>query len=186
MRLSILICSIESRNMSLKRLYDSLYYQLTPENKHLVEILIEVDNKRITTGAKRNILLWKAKGDYICYIDDDDNVTDDYVELILNAIETNPDCVGTCGWYSVDGGAKTKWMLSKDYEDHDDGGILYRRTNHLSPVKRELALLALFPDKSNAEDKEYSQRLNPFLKTEVVIDKPIYHYDYSTMNKQYV
>jgi hypothetical protein len=44
----------------------------------------------------------------------------------------------------------------------------------------------MFPDKSNAEDKEYSERLNKHLKTEVIIESPIYHYDFSTHNKQYV
>jgi hypothetical protein len=63
--------------------------------------------------------------------------------------------------------------------------VFFRRANHLSPVKRELALQAMFPDQSNAEDKEYSGRLNPFLKTEVKIDKSIYHYDFKNYDKEY-
>jgi len=43
----------------------------------------------------------------------------------------------------------------------------------------------MFPDQSNAEDREYSSRLNPFLKTEVKIDKSIYHYDYKNYDKEY-
>jgi hypothetical protein len=55
----------------------------------------------------------------------------------------------------------------------------------LTPVKRELALQAMFPDKSNAEDKEYSSRLNPFLKIEVEIKELVYHYDYRSYDKEY-
>ena len=84
-----------------------------------------------------------------------------------------------------------RWKLSKDYQDENKYSeefnqiIYFRRTNHLTPVKRELALQAMFPDKSNGEDQEYSGRLNPFLKTEVKIDKSIYHYDFKSYDKEY-
>jgi hypothetical protein len=48
-----------------------------------------------------------------------------------------------------------KWRLSKDFIDEDriDSNIgeivFFRRANHLTPVKKELALQAMFPDKSN-------------------------------------
>jgi len=43
----------------------------------------------------------------------------------------------------------------------------------------------MFPDKSNAEDKEYSSRLNPFLQSEVEIKELVYHYDYRSYDKEY-
>ena len=55
-----------------------------------------------------------------------------------------------------------------------------------SGMRIDLFLAAMFPDKSNAEDKAYSERLNPFLRTEVSIPQPIYHYKYSSQNKEYV
>jgi hypothetical protein len=57
MTLSILICSLWERAGDLARLLRVLDPQLTPD----VELLIEVDNREKTTGAKRNILLEKAK-----------------------------------------------------------------------------------------------------------------------------
>jgi hypothetical protein len=45
-------------------------------------------------------------------------------------------------------------------------------------VRRELALQAGFPEVAFAEDYEYSMRLLPLLKTEVLITEPMYHYDY--------
>jgi len=181
MILSILICSLFKRSEKLAGLLAQIYRQWLPG----VEVLIEIDNKDITTGQKRNRLLFRAKGDYVVFIDDDDHIMDSYLSDILTALESRPDCVGMEGEYSVDGGTRIPWKLSKNYYDHDFEGVLYRRTNHISPVKRELALMAQFPDKSNAEDKAYSEKLIKLLKTEVFIPKKLYHYDYSTRNKEY-
>lgn len=191
MKLSILIRSLFIRDAEVKNLLSNLYTQIVKGNYYFdVEVLVNRDNKEITSGAKANLLLNQAQGKYIVFIDDDDDVSDDYIQLILEAIESDADCIGTKGTYSINGGGQTEWELSKDYHDHDsyiNGKLFFfRRTNHISPVKRELALQAMFPDKSNAEDKAYSEKLHKLLKTEVKIDKQIYHYKYSTHNKQYV
>jgi glycosyltransferase involved in cell wall biosynthesis len=188
MKLSILIPSLFKRQSLLDSLLSELNKQITECNAHSeVEVIVKQDNKEVTTGEKRNQLLELAKGEYIVFIDDDDEIYFNYLLLILEAIETNVDCIGTQGHYSINGSHKTLWKLSKDYADHDgNDGILYRRANHLSPVKRVHALNAKFPHISNAEDKAYSERLNKYLKTETVIDFPIYHYKYSSYNKEYV
>ena len=63
-------------------------------------------------------------------------------------------------------------------EWHQSGGIYYRTPNHISPVKRELALQAGFPEIAFGEDHEYSKRLLPLLKTETIIKENLYHYDF--------
>jgi glycosyltransferase involved in cell wall biosynthesis len=175
----------------LNSLLANLYTQMVKLNAYFeVEILVNRDNKQITSGAKANELLLAASGKYIVFIDDDDEVSENYIQLILEAIKTDADCIGTCGTYSIDGGRQIRWRLSKDYTDQDyyEGSelIYLRRTNHISPVKRELALMAMFPNKSNAEDKEYSERLHKHLRTEEKIQQPIYHYKYSSQNKEYI
>lgn len=186
MKLSVLIPSLEKRQEQLFSLLSELYSQIIKHNLYLdVEVLLNIDNKKHSTGVKRNQLLDIASGEYIVYIDDDDEVYSNYLISIIRAMESKPDCIGTTGHYSVDGGGKLTWILRKDYTDHDRDGILYRRTNHISPVKRSIALLAMFPDKSNAEDKEYSERLNKYLHTETIIEEPIYHYKYQSHGKEY-
>ena len=191
MKLSILIRSLYKREAMLNSLLANLYTQIIKGSHYFnVEVLVNRDNKEITSGEKANELLRTASGQYIVFIDDDDEVADNYIQLILDAAKTDSDCIGTNGTYSVDGGSSIRWFLSKDYEDvdHNIGSefVFRRRTNHISPVKRELALLAMFPNISNGEDKEYSRRLNPFLKTEEKIMQPVYHYKYSTSKKEYV
>jgi len=53
-----------------------------------VELLYLLDNKRRPVGAKRNDLLSIAHGEYISFIDDDDEVATDYVQKIYRSITT--------------------------------------------------------------------------------------------------
>ena len=97
--LSILICHLESRKEMLDRLMACLDRQKNAD----VEILIETDNGKdnggLARGAKRNKLLYNARGRYICYVDDDDLVSDGsehpaYIPSIFEALERGPvfDC----------------------------------------------------------------------------------------------
>lgn len=173
-RLSILICSLEERSDQLKTLLVDLNRQKTDQ----VEILTNIDNRKHTVGAKRNDLLLRATGDYIAYIDDDDKVSEDYVAKILQAIESNPDCVGIEGVISFSSsGIVRKFIHSIQYDSwFTKGEIYYRCPNHLSPVRRALALKTMFPNISVGEDRVYSEKLRPSLTSEVHIPNPIYYY----------
>ncbi len=185
MRLSILICSLESRNHLLQELLDTLNKQILPD----VEILTNIDNRQKSTGKKRQELLNLSQGEYVVFIDDDDSVPDYYISKLLTALESNPDCVSICGTMTTNGAKEIGWRLSKDYENitiTENGKPFYlRKTNHITAVKRNIATLVGFPDKSNAEDKYYSDGINQYLKTESIIKQPMYHYKYETTNKQY-
>lgn len=180
MKLSILICHLPHRNM--EELMNVLTNQLTPECE------IKIDNRvGVSTGTKRNDLLKEAIGKYVVYIDDDDQVPEYYVSEMLQACASDADCFAINGIMTTDGQHETKWYLSKDFKNEDkiEGNktVYYRHTNHITGVKREIALAAGFPDKSNAEDKHYSDRL--VLRTEYKIESPMYHYRFSSHNKSY-
>jgi glycosyltransferase involved in cell wall biosynthesis len=142
-RLSILICSLNSRAHLLKRLRAVLDPQLTDE----VEVIVNVDDGQLSIGDKRNALLKEATGDYIAFIDDDDMVRTTYVPNILTAILTDPDCVGIEGIMTTNGSTSGRLFIhSLRYHIwFEDNGVYYRNPNHLSPVKRELALKTGFP-----------------------------------------
>ncbi len=173
-KLSVLICSLHKRKALLKRLLDILNKQKTDE----IEILVDCDDGIITTGEKRNKLLHKAKGDYVTFIDDDDVVSNDYISKILKAVKSNPDCCGIEGEVIFTlKNRKKKFIHSIKYNHwFEENGVYYRCPNHISPVKRSLALKAGFPNINREEDKAYSLRLRPYLKTEKRIEGVIYHY----------
>ena len=187
MTLSILICSLESRKYLLEDLLIELYRQAFGTEG--IEILTYVDNKQLSTGYKRQALINEATGKYIIFIDDDDWVEPYYIEELLKASESDADCFAINGWITTNGRNKMQWFLSKDNanETKFKNGVPYylRKTNHITAVKKELALKAGFPDKSNAEDKFYSDRVAPLCKTEYKIEKPLYFYKFITTNKEY-
>ncbi len=56
-----------------------------------VEVLMLTDNRKRTIGAKRQSLLDVARGEFVAYVDDGDEVSLDYVDQIVKAIMCNPD-----------------------------------------------------------------------------------------------
>lgn len=189
MILSILIPVTPHHEEKFSLLYHHLDQQIKDNNE--VEILHTHSPAAIhggpTTGSKRQKLLQESTGEYVVFIDADDWVPEYYVDEMLRACASGCDCVAINGIMTTDGAHEVKWYLSKDMQNRDviDNGrtVYHRHTNHITAVKREIALRAGFPDKSNAEDKYYSDRLQ--LMTEFKIDKPMYHYKFTTHNKQY-
>jgi len=188
MKLSILICTILDRDTSFRKLLSVLTSQQTDE----VEILSECDTGQMSTGAKRNLLLQRATGDYICFVDDDDMVSDDYVSLILKELESEPDCVGITVAKTKDGMPfrrlvksleclKTQWIWNYNQLNNTQ----YMIPDHLTPVRREIALKVGFKDISKGEDTVYSIGILPYLHIEKVITKPIYFYDLQIVEKRY-
>lgn len=89
LKFSILILSIPSRIQYLTPLLDKLVKQIG--DREDVEIISLMDNKSLGIPEKRNELMKLARGTYLAWIDDDDDVTDNYVEKILETINNNPD-----------------------------------------------------------------------------------------------
>lgn len=175
MKLSILIPSTKSRQDMTDKLIIHLQNQCINCD---VEILLDWHEDNCI-GIKRNNLLSNAIGEYIVFVDSDDQISDNYVSEILWATKPSPDCIGINGTITTNGQNKRQWFISKEYGHwHEANGVYYRTPNHISPVKRELALQAGFPEITFGEDAEYSRRLLPFLKSEIIITQPIYHYDF--------
>ena len=86
---SILILSIPSR---IEKYLISLYNKMLEQTKNYpeVEILCLIDNKSMTIGEKRQALLDSARGKWIAFMDDDDDITDDYMSTIINTIKEKP------------------------------------------------------------------------------------------------
>ena len=172
-KLSILICSIEER----KDLLDRLLYRLKLQEDDRIEILTEVDDRKMTIGAKRNILMKRASSKYVAFIDDDDLVSFDYVRKILKATKQEPDCCGMEGIITFRGKYPCKFIHSKKHKMWSQkDGVYYRPPNHLNPIKKEIARHFPFPELNKYEDRNYSTRAYSHLKSEVYINSPIYFY----------
>jgi len=193
MILSILIPTVPQRANLFLELHTEIMNQLELCNAFgLVELVIDdapVGSK--TTGQKRNELIDKAQGEYVWFIDDDDMIMPNAIKNILTALEQKPDALAINGIMTTNGRDRRTWYISKDndyFTDYSSGQeIYYRSTNHITPIKKEIAKSIKFEDKSNFEDYAYCMELKKFnlIKTEVKIDEPVYHYRYINYDKLY-
>jgi glycosyltransferase involved in cell wall biosynthesis len=176
--LSILICHIPEREAKLGQLYNVLIPQVRKRND--VEVLVNsIPRGKITVGEKRNLLLQSAKGKYVCFIDDDDLVSAGYIEKIMEAAKLNRDCIGFAGLYRRPGRSDwtfrhsitvNRWCRDKVKR------IYFRSPNHLNPIKREIALSVGFKPINVGEDKDFSDRIKPLIRSECFIESVIYIY----------
>jgi len=173
--LSILICSLDRR----KHLLDRLVECLRPQLSEAIEVLVETDDGLMTIGEKRNLLVSRSSGRWVCFVDDDDLVSDDYCPSILKALESEPDCVGFIGRITVDGNERVWKHFHHSIRNtswFEKNGHFFRCPNHLNPIRRELVVQVPFPHRSFGEDHDFSLRIYPLLKSEVFIDKVLYRY----------
>ena len=178
-KLSILVCTIEKRKQLLDNLISIIQPQL--DNNLQVECVVVSDKGTMPIGMKRNILIGEASGEYICFIDDDDIVGNDYVERILNALQSSPDVVVFDAFRFENGKPDRVVKYGIEYaKDYHDKNAYYRLPNHLMVVKKDIADKVPFKPKNFGEDSDYAQRLKPHLKTQERINEILYQYLYVT------
>jgi hypothetical protein len=183
--LSILICTTLDRRELFKKLYLELFTQARNLN---VEVIYEEDAKQISVGAKRQKLLLRAQGKHIVYFDSDDWPFPYYVSEILKALEDEPDCVGFLIHMTTNGRKPQVCCHSLQYptwkgdgKTKIDGYDYVRNVTHFNPICRDLALQVGFKDIRFGEDRLYSDAVTQLCKTEVFINKKLFHYRYSNL-----
>lgn len=173
MRLSILIPALESRP------WNHIYGKLLQQATNRVEVLVDVDNGQDSSGIKRQRLLEKAQGEYIVYVDDDDDISDYYVSSILKALESEPDVLGINLLFFRNGVRRELWKFG-DYKNNRPKGKMC--INHLCPWRREIARkVAWCPSLGNMDDHLWFQPLyhSPLPLKVNRLDEAIYRYMYN-------
>jgi glycosyltransferase involved in cell wall biosynthesis len=180
MILSILICAveIEERQIKLKKLVSELHRQISKNYaEEIVEILIDADNMTKSVGQKRNDLISKAKGHFVCFIDDDDFITENYLSIILHHLNIGIDIL-LIGISHIENGInKTKILPSLFIDNLTTNEVVFKTNHfHLCPHKKSIAELISFDCVNFAEDMIYSQKMVKHISNHAVISDPIYIY----------
>ena len=185
MKLTIGICTLPVRIESFARLIRELNRQILENGlQNQVEIISVMDCKTMTVGEKRNKIREMANGLYLCYIDDDDRVSSDYLASIFQAINTHPADVITFRGEYKDGTNIKDWTINSSNVTRDTATMQYRKPNHLCPVRREIYQACPFPAQNYGEDSAYSELINNLIKNEFHINKKLYFYDFSADTSQ--
>lgn len=159
-----------------------------------IEALIYLDNKEMTIGEKRELLYKGAKGEYCWQIDSDDDISEDAIGLILEAIKQEPDCITFEEYVNIDGREYKSnhslsypgWVGNGEYL-LSDGFHFWRTPFFKSVIKTEIARSVPVPRIRWGEDNMWADELQKHLKTEVHISKQLYLYKYisSPFNERY-
>ncbi len=180
--LSVLIPTLASRSGMLSKLCDKLERQIglrgpVPE----VEVLIFEDSGERTIGEKRNRLLEEACGRYVVSVDDDDDISDDYVAVLLDAVRSDPsaDCIGLRAIMTTSGKLPVQMVYTLQTGGIvDENEICYRPPMHLTPIRRSIAARYRFKETNFGEDSDWALRMlaDGALKSEIFVDRVVYHY----------
>ena len=173
--LSICIASLTSRADALAALCATLRAQPGADR---VEILTDVDDGATPVYQKRNRLLQRSRGRYVCAIDDDDTVTADYLPAILAAIDhhsTVDAVVFQAERIRQDTGERVPMDYYTGAQPPSDGTD-WRTPDHLCPIRADIAKAQPFPAVIDNEDVAWRKAILPRLKTVHRIDLTLYHY----------
>lgn len=177
---TILIPTLGERRELFGRLLDCLLPQVEPYRGR-VRILAYWNNGERPLTEIRQALLMAPATDYVNFIDDDDLVSNFYVDRIVESLKTGPDMVGWQAQCYHNG--RPTWLAvhSLEYGDwYQRNGVLYRDFSHTNTMRRELAVQADFriTKPGAAEDLTWVQQLRGKVTSCVYVPEIMYHYYY--------
>ena len=184
-KLTVLIPTLKSRTPKLGLLLDELDHQI---QGRAVQWLTIGDNKSMTVGEKRNFLKSMAKGEFVCFVDDDDVIEHNYIDTILAAIGSHPDkkVIHFKGRQTTDGRTDAPFKYGRRYgrnfkKTEDGTRWKVMLPDHLCVWRRDMMELEDFPHKQLGEDHDWARAMTLHYEDsdELFIDEYLYFYHFS-------
>ena len=180
---SILIPTIPGREKGLQRLLRSIADKVQKNVPELTyEVCLAFDNRETSIGTKRQKLLEQAKGRYLSFIDDDDDITDEYIQDLWECIQSGKHVMRLQGFMKGYTFIHSMDIKLDDYmATQDDPPIFQRPPNHLNPMLSDVAKMIPFKNAVHGEDLDWTISLfkTGFLKTEYKSNSSRTHYIYN-------
>ena len=168
MLLSILVPTIPARKKVVQELLEKIERMVDGYND--VQVLCLYDNLSVTTGTKRQKLFDAADGEYIQFIDDDDDIYDEYLDTVYPLlVNEKPDLITYQFRYTDDAGADRLYVFDDPNE----------RPNH-THLWRKGVITHPFQDIKTGEDRAWAEVNVPNVVNRVHIPKTLYHYRYNS------
>jgi glycosyltransferase involved in cell wall biosynthesis len=184
-KLSVLIPTITRRRDEAERLFVNLEQRI---GDRPVELLMLRDNRWQNIGEKRNQLLRAATGDYIAFLDDDDELLEGYFESVLAETDKGADVICYDQEAIVDGVmGRVSCALGNPIAPFVAGGVTQRPPWFWCAWKRDLAAAYRVPESfvdangvTHHEDVLWLRHLWVEAKSEVRINAVLHRYNFSS------
>lgn len=193
--LSILIPTIPERGKIFTELFNEVHKQvayMATVHPTLGEIEVLVDDSKrfldggLSIGKKREALVHRASGKYLCFLDDDESIAPNYVEVLVRLCQVNRDICTFSSlakldnfWMVVD-----MSMIWPHNEQARPGGI-HRKPWHICPVRSSIAKKHSFPDNNYGEDWGWMEKVLKDCRTEAAgFPQIIHQYNHSSKHSE--
>ena len=192
--LSILISTTPDRAEMFTPLYNELHHQLQymetfhPTLGH-IEILVD-DSKLfleggLSIGKKREALLKRAEGKYLCYLDSDDGIAPNYLETLVRLCQHDRDVCTFRNvskfdnfWTVIDMG-----LFFKN-EEATPNHTTRRNAWHICPVRSMFAKKYDFDDSNYGEDWSWFKKVLTHCNSEAKSEAIIHEYNHSVNHSE--
>lgn len=184
--LSILIPTTPDRQDMFTALYNEVMTQITyMQTVHpslgQIEVLFD-DSKRfldggLSIGKKRESLVRRSEGKYLCFLDSDDWISPNYTETLVRLCQRDAD---VCTFRNVTK-TETYWVtvdMSLHYPNDQATPMfeIRRKPFHICPVRSSFAKLHRFQDINYGEDSEWMDKVLSHCTTESKSNSIIHEY----------
>lgn len=188
-QLSILIPTVPERDKIFSALADELMDQVLrvfTDHGMLGKAEILKDDRPLflnggpSIGAKRGSLVKRALGKYLCFLDDDEEVSPNYVETLLRLCLQDQDvCTFRAMAKLQNFWALIDMRLMYKVNDQINPDYTVRRPPwHICPVRSAYAKSFEFKDINNAEDFEWMERVLSLCTSEAHTDQILFCYNH--------
>jgi hypothetical protein len=179
---SILVPTLGERRPLFERLMAGLLPQTEPYGGRVQVVGWHNDGSPSLPKIRQSMVLG-ATTDYVCFVDDDDLVSPDYVDEVVTALGERPDYVGFQVQCYSDGAPIAVAYHSLEHRSWRNlRGRFERDISHINPIRTALARQASFTVARTgmAEDRVWANQLRRMriVRTEVVVPQILYHYLY--------
>jgi glycosyltransferase involved in cell wall biosynthesis len=179
---SVLIPAITERLASLHKLVGEIQRQLDETKRTDVEIISVVDNRIVSLGEKRQMVLDASHGDYVAYVDDDDWISTNYIFELTKAIDGHAgvDVITFNQTSIINGGPPSPvYMRLKQANEEFRQGIGCKRSAwHMCAWRGDLVRPLKFPRLNYNEDSDWVEQCNEAAQTEYHLNLFLHTYVY--------
>jgi hypothetical protein len=186
--LSVLMATTPEREPMFTPLYNELMRQVSYVNTFhpsLGSIEVVVDGSKrfldggLSIGKKRETLVQRATGKYLCFLDSDESIASNYLETIVRLCHRDADVVTFRSFAKL----KAYWCLidmGLHYpNDQANPNYTVRRSPwHVCPVRSYFAKLYSFSDINYGEDWLYFEQVLKHCTTEAKTESIIHSYQH--------
>lgn len=186
--LSILIPTIKERAGMFTVLHNEVIRQVkyiddTHPTLGQIEVLFD-DSARyldggLSIGHKRQALLDRSKGKYVCFLDDDESIAPNYAETLVRLCVQNKD---VCTFRNISK-LDNFWMIVNmglAYQNNEatPRTTVKRKPWHICPVKSVYAKKYRFDNLNYGEDWHWMEKVLRHCRTEAKTDAIIHQYNH--------